>query len=74
MTRGKIYQLIDKERERQIKLWGVQIHSLEKWAVILGEEFGEVCKAIYEDKPEEVREELIQLASVAVQILETYVK
>ena len=74
MTRGKIYQLIDKERERQIKLWGVQKHSLERWSVILGEEFGEVCKAVYEDKPEEVREELIQLASVAVQILETYVK
>lgn len=37
-----------------------------EWLAILGEEFGEVCKAMCErDTPEHLREELIQVAAMA---------
>lgn len=69
----QILEEIVEERERQDKKWGPQRHNWPLWAVILGEEYGEVCKAICdihfeEGKVEQVREELIQLAAVAVAI------
>jgi hypothetical protein len=65
------------ERERQDKKWGVQHHDLAWWTVILGEEYGEACKAIYEYMAlhgtggiEEVRDELVQVAVVALAAIE----
>jgi hypothetical protein len=40
---------IHDERTRQEKKWGTQNHHPEKWYTILGEEFGEVGKAILEN-------------------------
>jgi NTP pyrophosphatase (non-canonical NTP hydrolase) len=67
------------ERERQDQKWGLQRHSWGKWLGILGEEFGEVCQAINrinfpgdakETDSDNLYEELIQVAAVAVAIAE----
>lgn len=75
-----IFNLIKKERERQTELYGEQNHDFPVWATILGEEVGEVNKAIYErhvavdfeknDKITELKNELVQVAAVSVQMLE----
>jgi len=58
--------LIEQERELQDKKWGIQNHAPEYWLGILGEEFGEVCKAVIEkDTVNHICEELIQVAAVA---------
>jgi cation transport regulator ChaB len=61
------------ERRRQDRKWGRQCHDLAWWAVILGEEYGEACKAIFAYMAphgsggiEAVRDELVQLAAVAL--------
>ena len=65
------------ERERQDKKWGEQNHNHVEYSAILGEEYGEVCKASLEvhfgyegADPDEVRKELIQTAAVAVAFIE----
>lgn len=60
------------ERIRQTKLWGEQNHSAWGWAPILGEEVGEVSKAMNENDSPNYREELIQVAAVAVAMVESY--
>lgn len=71
--------LVLAERHRQLKKWGLQSRSLDKWLVILAEENGEVAKAICDldndDTPEarehirqRIREEAIQVAAVALAI------
>lgn len=70
---------VQEERRRQDKKWGEQNHTPPEWLSILGEEFGEVCKAVceahfsgYESTGnwENYRTELIQLAAVAVAMVE----
>lgn len=67
-----------KERERQDAKWGEQNHGPLLWLAILGEEFGEVSKAALEavvmGDPtfKNYREELIQLAAVAVSMIESF--
>lgn len=53
-----------EERVRQVVKFGEQNHDDPKWLVIAAEEFGEVGRAILEEGPERVREELVQLAAV----------
>ncbi len=71
---------IVEERKRQDVKWGEQNHSPIEWCAILGEEVGEVQKAALEEhfgfkgkkgdfKP--YRQELIQVASVALAMLES---
>ena len=67
------------ERQRQESKWGRQNHLPEGWLAILGEEFGEVSKAICEFRLQnrfsagpEIRYELIQVAAVAVAMIECY--
>jgi len=67
------------ELERQFGKWGVQSHAQAHWYAILGEEFGEVGKAICEIAlsnttdltTENLREELIQVAAVALAAVES---
>lgn len=65
------------ERLRQDKAWGVQDHSQMLWLGILAEEFGEAAKEINElhfDRIRTVvklRDELIQVAAVAVAMVES---
>ncbi len=65
------------ERYRQDAKWGDadgRRLPLPTWMVVLGEEYGEVCKAILHGPIEgrqRIREELIQVAAVAVAMLES---
>jgi NTP pyrophosphatase (non-canonical NTP hydrolase) len=78
-----ILKEIEDERIRQTDKWGEQNHDPFKWCVIIGEELGEVnravCDAYHWTIPEKgfvptalqnYREELIQVAAVAVQMIE----
>ena len=49
ITKQGFRDLINVEREYQLKKWGEQKHSDEKWLAILTEEVGEVAKAILEN-------------------------
>jgi len=60
------------ERLSQYEKFREQNHSAPFWLSILGEEFGEVCRAVCENDGANYREELIQLAAVAVQMVEAY--
>jgi NTP pyrophosphatase (non-canonical NTP hydrolase) len=76
MDRTDIYRDIDAERDRQESLYGDQLHSWPIWAAILSEETGEVSEACLqvhwheENALAHLREELVQVAAVAVQMLE----
>jgi NTP pyrophosphatase (non-canonical NTP hydrolase) len=65
-----IFKEIVKERKRQFVKFGHENHSPAFWAVILGEEFGEVCKDIQSLNWKGYRKELIQVAAVAVKMIE----
>ena len=58
---------IKAERVRQNQKWGIQNHFPNVWLGILVEEIGEVAQAICDDKIEEYKKELIQVAAVCVQ-------
>lgn len=68
----KILKEVLNERKNQHRKWGEQNHSPDRWSSIFGEEAGEVHKAICERDWENYREELIQVAAVAVQMVECY--
>lgn len=74
--RAQIYRDIDDERERQESRFGPQRHTWPIWSAILSEECGEVAEACLKTHWGErgdlahLREELIQVAAVAVQIVE----
>lgn len=77
MNRDKIYADISAERDSQDVKWGPQTHSLPVWNAILAEECGEVAQAALtvafhgeDGNLEHLREELIQVAAVAVHIIE----
>jgi len=59
------------ERKKQDLKWGPQNHDPLKWIAILGEEFGEVAKAVLEKDLDNYREELIQVAAVAMAAVES---
>ncbi|MFB0840983.1 hypothetical protein [Paenibacillus oleatilyticus] len=75
-------QSVIEERQRQNAKWGEQNHPLAAWVSILGEEYGELCEAvnetIFNNGPEarekgghaNIRAEAVQVAAVAVQIVE----
>ncbi|EMM77044.1 hypothetical protein LEP1GSC040_0049 [Leptospira santarosai str. 2000030832] len=79
-VKENIIQEILKERERQDQKWGEQNHSPIEWCAILGEEVGEANKAALEthfeydgkDDYTEYRKELIQIAAVAIAMIESY--
>jgi NTP pyrophosphatase (non-canonical NTP hydrolase) len=67
---------LQAERNRQDDKWGKQDHKPLKWQSILGEEFGEVCKAINEHifngaPLEDYYTELVQVAAVAIAAMES---
>ena len=76
MNIQEVLQEVAKERQRQDAKWGVQRHNPLTWLAILGEEVGEVNKAVLENifskkGLENYREELIQVAAVAVAAIES---
>lgn len=75
-AKGVIDEVIE-ERKRQDKKWGIQNHDPDKWLMILGEEVGESNKAALEayfnELPlDDYREELIQVAAVAIAAVESH--
>lgn len=70
-SRFEIFNDVARERFRQDDIWGPQSnHPLSLWMTILMEEVGEVAHDILEDKLEEAKKELVQVAAVAVSIIE----
>lgn len=80
-TRTAIYEDIDQERDRQAFLW----NRSHKWGwgdcasshvdrpvklAVLMEEVGEVARALLEGADAKMREELVQVAAVAIAIIE----
>ena len=63
-------QDIMKERARQDEIWGEQNHNDYYWLGILVEEVGETSKALIEDKAQQMKKELTEVAAVALAWLE----
>lgn len=61
---------VETERWRQEGKWGEQNHDSPLYLTIMVEEVGEVAKAILEHRRQEVRAELVQVAAVAVAMIE----
>lgn len=82
LAAGGALEAVAKERERQDARWGVQDHAHEVWLAILGEEYGELARAILETRfdngpeakarggIENIRKEAVQIAAVAVAMVE----
>jgi hypothetical protein len=71
----EIIQTVLEERLRQDAKWGEQNYDDATWALIAGEEFGEVQQAILHDRfggkaKGTTRVELVQLTAVCLQWLE----
>lgn len=62
------------EIRRQLELWDEQNHTDFYWLGILGEEFGEVAKALIENEPVVLEKELFEVAAVALLWLECIVR
>ena len=78
VNRVLILDEILNERNRQDKKWGVQNHKPIEWVAILTEEVGEVAKEALDHhfKNREMtldnyRTELIQVAAVAISMIES---
>ena len=71
-----ILALVQDERDRQQQKWGIQTHSIPEWMTILGEEFGEACKAGLDAEYKNplflknLETELVQVMAVALAIVE----
>ncbi len=82
MRRDRVYELIDAERNRQAEKftgahsWGqgdcssLRVPKVVK-AIVLGEECGEVSRAVLDRDDVQLRDELVQVAAVAVAWLES---
>jgi len=77
LIQTKVIAEVVEERGKQDAKWGAQNHSPAEWCLILGEEVGEVNRAALENHFKydganyaNYREELIQVAAVAVAMVE----
>jgi hypothetical protein len=70
VTRGLIFSEVNAERDRQDGKWGgipgVERRDDHTYAAVIGEEFGEACKAWLERDAAALRAELVHLAACAV--------
>lgn len=73
----KIIAKVLEERKRQDEEWGVQDHTAPEWGTIIGEEYGEMCKAINEYRfnptraaEDEIYKEAIQTMASCMAMLE----
>jgi NTP pyrophosphatase (non-canonical NTP hydrolase) len=74
---NEVLREVKEERQKQETKWGQQNHLPQDWLMILGEEVGEANKAALEAKFGDgkinlYREELVQVAAVAVAMIESY--
>lgn len=64
---------VREERERQNETWGPpdrRGHDFATWFPILMEEVGEASQAFLQERPADMIEELVQVAAVAVAMIE----
>lgn len=73
----KIIEKVLEERMRQDEKWGESNHSASVWGMIIGEEYGEMCKAINElgfspipEIEERIYKEAIQTMASCMAMLE----
>ncbi len=71
MIRKRIICNLERERVNQTIKWGIQNHIPLKWMAILGEEVGEANQAVLENELNNYRNELIQVADVAIAAIES---
>jgi NTP pyrophosphatase (non-canonical NTP hydrolase) len=75
MTRQEVFELVEKERLYQNKKWQRKDNEWDRpdttKLTVLAEEFGEVARAILENNPGNLKEELVQVAAVSVAWLES---
>lgn len=69
-TTRKSLESILTERMRQDKRWGIQNHNPDRWVRILMEEVGEFCEELDNNDLKKMRFELVQVAAVALAMLE----
>ena len=77
---------VTDERGRQLEKWGIQDHPIADWFLILGEEVGEAqkeaCEHVFQlrfpehyprdpERLQRLRNELVQVAAVAVAMIES---
>lgn len=60
------------ERRCQDEKWGEQNHNPYKWLAILLEEVGEASKDLLEKELLKYRDEMVQVAAVALAAIESY--
>jgi len=81
MRRRELLCEVTNERKRQNEKWGEQNHDPFAWSAILSEEVGEFSQAVLKARfeygahlepsiLEQARQEAIQVAAVAIQIVE----
>lgn len=70
--RHKIMALIGEELKLQDNKWGTnRVRDSRTWLVIIGEEFGEACRASLEHDPDSYRDELVDVAASAIAALQS---
>ncbi len=69
---SRVYEDIRIERGAQELKWGEQNHEPSVWTDILMEEVGECSKAILEKDIYGYRDECVQIAAVAVAMVEAF--
>lgn len=78
---ARALKAVAAERQRQTAKWGAQDHTAARWLMILGEEYGEACRAgcdlTFPATPQnmtptvdQLRTELTHVAAVAVAMIE----
>ena len=65
---------IRDERRRQDEKWGEQNHNADRWMVILMEEVGEACQAALNSNAAAYRQEMVQVAAVALASIECLIR
>lgn len=71
----EVLNAVRTERRSQDAKWGISrmvTDTPEHWLTILGEEFGEVARAILDGEVDNYQTELIQVAAVAVAAATSY--
>lgn len=77
MISDKIIEDVHREARRQDELFDNENNTITAWIAILGEEFGELCAEALTSSftgmtPANLRDEAIQVATVALRIVEEY--
>jgi len=65
-----VLEEVRARREAQEREWGQSSHPFSFWVTILMEEVGELSETILNDNKREMRDEALDVAAVAVALIE----